>query len=650
MFFQRGTPKLSKFMYNSFGAGSSGNLFNGTYAYYPLATNGNNRATDGTEINTRLSPKNADKDTGNLETVPDYQTFFTDSAALYEPSATNLISRSQDFTSGVWGKVNNVILTGGYEAPDGSNTATLVDISNSGANDGNLFYNAGAQSAGDYTLSVFLKAPQGQSGKWPVLVNIATEGNFEILCDLVDYEFRRFEVTANNVGGNIVIARAGIGTLSGATLFQAIMWQTDLVNASTASSPIYTNGSPTTRDSDKPTVPSSDAWVDDNVWLGNENTGGTTNGIRKGSGSTYFFYLSGTALGKYTGTVNGNVVGGMYSNNGVMLSVTGINTSSQLIMGLLTNHTEAEVRAAFENTGDSSNTFQVASQYSVYGDDNDLAGIKQLMADVGDYPPTVWPITIDNFSSGDATVTVNGNNILIDGVAPSATGLVLGDVTGQGFSSGGYVHINATCTGADLNELAFLGLTEGILQAGKHDYYVPVGGITPPMLGIPIISKTTSNVIDFDVSIDINKIEVLTWLDWPTQNFTTSFKFTPLALTGAGDAIIYVTDDANAQGYYFIVNDSNYNAFTFFIYNDPSSPLSLTIPIAGGIQIGTEYEIIGSVTDSTCYFTVNGASVNTPNTITYDAGNWNAKTPLAGSSEAVYTCKIDDLKCEDYQP
>ena len=630
---------------------SAGNLFNGTYAFYPFATNGNNTIVQTTKINTRLGDKNAANDAGQLLTVPEYTTFFTGSGELDEPSATNLAWASN---------VQPIDLSRCF--PQNGGSEALVDAGNSVIDAGFLPTHNGlvyqltsdpSQSSSQLLFTGTQTDDIGEVASLDCWARVVQQGEQEAQLRFSNYsevgantvitgsEWKRYTMTfATPIGqGGRLLSVSCIGTGVIPTIVQIIGTQS--LNGYPSSLIEANNVSNSTRDSDKPTAPSSNAWVD-TAFLGDFTGANYILGVNTTANFITFTQSAGNA-GKYFTKVTQNWTGAIaVAENGAVIILTYLNNS---ICSYSTSNTAQEIQAGFEYP----NEFQIAFQYSVYGDNQDLAGIKQLSADVGDYPPTKMPTTVDNYVSSSPIVTVDGNKFTLNGSNSGGT-LASCDVTGRAIVDSAFIHVNATASGTNLNEILLLGSPDGAVSAGTNDYYLPPGGSIPtPILGVPLLTRLSSTTLSFDSEITINSIEVLQWLDWPTKNFTTSFKFTPKALTGAIDSIIIVEDTANNQGYFVSIPDVNYDSFQLTVF-EGANVVNIAIPILGGINLEQEYSIEISITDSTVYFVINGDSTSVPNTVTFLAGNWNARIPLAGSVEATYTCKIADLECKDYQP
>ena len=598
--------------------GKLSNLFKGIYAFYPLATNGDNTIVLTTEINTRLSPKNYDNDSGNLVTVGEYETAFTGSAALYEPSATNKLGMTRDITSAIW--------FGGEVGVNGMDDAILIDYSLT-VNPVRL-YQVDTVYTGDVCLQVYVKAYAGHSGMYNLSVQESANVN-NSLKFIDDSEWVLCKVTGAFSSASSIssyLARDDRGN----TLEKFyIKWPNLVYGNTVASSPIINDTvADATRDSDKPTVPSSDAWVLPDCqlasrWINSKYFTFTASG--EGNPPT-----DGTLRNKCTTDDVGAI---LIAENGAMVEVTTSNYGNDWIVAILKG-TEQEVREGFEYPA----KFSVHWEHSVYGDNNDLAGVKALRESVGDFGNK--SATRYNLSSAASGVTVAGKSITSNGTYTNGEVLVNATIAGANEKSGGksVATFNAVINSGSITILGqpvVSGFNRITLDTADRDVGDIVGAIR---------SATTGAV---DIVVTDVEVGSYYWYDFPTANLTTSFKFTPLALIGEGDSIVNVVDTANNQGYFVSIPDSDYDSFEVTVYEGVNT-MSVTVPIAGGININQEYACSVSITDSDVYLSIDESTVSDTNTVTFVAGHWDAKIPLAGSSEAVYACKITDLKCADY--
>ena len=365
--------RLGFFSFQGFNSGQGFNftvdptppIFNGIYAFYPFATNGNNTVTAGAKINERLGDKIFNNDSGNLVTVGEYETAYTGSGELDEPSATTQIVTDMSAWDDLFG--SDVV----YDDTTKQNVWTFTGPSPSRA-----FTNSALTQGLDYTLSLDVKKGESQflqitgssgfdlfvvnydllNGIYNVQVNEATLKDSGLV-DLGDY-FRVY-LTAESINssptGRLVLCKAT--SLTSERLpdspidGQFTVKYPNFVQASYASSPIDAPLAPATRDSDKAAVPTSDVYIDNNHEL--TESGGIAS-------------LAGT---KYDGLLNNKIVGAYFVDaNQIKAEITAYSSN------------ELTVNGSIENT-------VLAIHYSTLT----LAETTQLRADVGDTPPTEFP-------------------------------------------------------------------------------------------------------------------------------------------------------------------------------------------------------------------------------------------------------------------
>ena len=283
-------------------------IFDGTYAFYPFATDGNNTVTAGVKINERLGDKIFSNDSGDYVTVGEYETAYTGSGELDEPrpATTQIVTDMSAWDDLVGSDVT-------YNDTTKENVWTFTGPGSSRA-----FTNSALTQGLDYTLSLDVKKGEsqflqitGSSGfdigivvNYDLLNGIAnvqgTAGTLKDfgLVDLGDY-FRVYftaEATNSPAVGRIILCKAT--SLTSERLpdspidGQFTVKYPNLVQASYASSPIDAPLAPATRDSDKAAVPTSDVWVDGGCFSSDRTTGNYVNGINRISGSAFNIHMN----------------------------------------------------------------------------------------------------------------------------------------------------------------------------------------------------------------------------------------------------------------------------------------------------------------------------------------------------------------------
>jgi len=162
---------------------------------------------------------------------------------LVEPSATNLVDYSEDFTHSSWTK-SNATLTDDYGiAPDGANTSTRIQYTGGSA------YIADNVSSGTYTASAFVKGVAGEVVKFGIGLNVGQGAEFTL-----NGEWQRIQQTGT---GNIIF----FSSLGGNTATDFEIWGAQLEAGSVATSYIPTSGGDAaarTRASDELVISGSD--------------------------------------------------------------------------------------------------------------------------------------------------------------------------------------------------------------------------------------------------------------------------------------------------------------------------------------------------------------------------------------------------------
>jgi len=250
---------------------------------------------------------------------------------LVEPSATNLVTYSEDFSNAAWIKsavgtgVAPVVTLNAAESPDGTNNATkIVFDSGSGTTTDDLstledYFNT--TSGTSYTQSIYLK---GESGGEKILLRNA--GNSSYTTVTLTTEWARYSVTetaALNFGYFSIGLRQGLGGVVMNSKITVYAYGAQVETGSVATSYIPTSGGDAaarTRAADDLVI-SGSAFTD--FYNASEGTW-YCEAVPKGNDGSenYTFILE-------YGTANTDRVGFFYYVADGSLSVTGFNSNSQ---------------------------------------------------------------------------------------------------------------------------------------------------------------------------------------------------------------------------------------------------------------------------------------------------------------------------------
>jgi hypothetical protein len=113
--------------------------------------------------------------------------FLNDSngALLLEPSRTNLITYSEDFTDSSWIFDDATLISNSVVSPDGTQNATKLTATDTDP----YLYQSTTVSAGDYTISIYVKGIGSTIGKQFVLV---LEDGVSSTSQTITSEWKRF--------------------------------------------------------------------------------------------------------------------------------------------------------------------------------------------------------------------------------------------------------------------------------------------------------------------------------------------------------------------------------------------------------------------------------------------------------------------------
>jgi len=360
---------------------------------------------------TRLSPKNFETTSG-FKTVGDNEGAYTGERVLLEDEATNLTPIPQDFSLSGWIKSGGTSVGSQVIAPDGTLTAYVVDfLSESdylrdtaltepveGRTFTTAFYLKANGNVGD-TITIRIQRNSG---------GVTVPGQTQVV--LTD-KWVRYSATFTGVADNVGL-RFQVYRASGDTATTCQLWQCDVTESSSPSSPIFQGN--TTRNADTATVPTSNAFVDAECFLGNFNSGTAVKGVNLVTSTMTFFATDVPERGKYYQEVGANWVGAILTAvNGAQVQVASINNDVTFVYSVLRG-TDQEIQEGFEYP----NRFTKDSSRSAY----DLAGAKALRQSVGDYGKNIGNTV--SFSSLAAGSSVGGNTLTINGSYASSDPLI----------------------------------------------------------------------------------------------------------------------------------------------------------------------------------------------------------------------------------
>ena len=197
---------------------------------------------------------------GNIATAPanTVRVDYVDSVPmiLVEPSATNLLPYSEDFSQSAWSK-NNVTLSSGFSAPDGSMNASKLEAN---ATDSSLQYTFTVTSGTTYSVSFYLKTISGSLetaiglGSPGFPQNEGEGGRYKNIT--VTDEWQRFTLTST-ADANAATGISFGGFSSFSTGEEVYIWGAQL-ETGVATSLIPTSGSTVTRAADDLVISGSD--------------------------------------------------------------------------------------------------------------------------------------------------------------------------------------------------------------------------------------------------------------------------------------------------------------------------------------------------------------------------------------------------------
>ena len=180
---------------------------------------------------------------GSGEPRIDYK-YDSKGALLLEPSRSNLVTYSEDFSNGIWTLNNSSVSVNTIISPDGTQNADTFTATNTSGQAQSVFIGTAGLT---YTNSIWLKRKTG-TGQ----VNLRGIENISIPITITD-EWARYSFTAQSSNG---VLRSGI--LLNVAGDEVYVWGAQLEQGSYATSYIPTQGGVVTRNNDSciQTVPS----------------------------------------------------------------------------------------------------------------------------------------------------------------------------------------------------------------------------------------------------------------------------------------------------------------------------------------------------------------------------------------------------------
>lgn len=513
------------------GSSSGGNLFDGTYWFSPLSSNGNDTVTAGAIVNQGLSIKDVELTTGiqtipaqTVATFPNHSVLGNSFAGdLVEPEITNkcenfnvsptdLTNVSLDGADLIGSIVSVSALPNSEIFSVTGDNGQIYRVENTGATAQAVsFSNAAVGNTSQHSIQIIAYSEQGGS---TVGLTDAQIGSVAISTD---------ELTQ--------LKSEAITPLSANDLFKVLVGSGDTVyfkynqleEFASCTSLIEVQGAPVTRAEDEQSGPTSNALVDDGCFSSDRTTGNYVNGVNRLNDSTFLIHMnSGSTTpydydGKYLNKIVGSMVGSIFLNNPAykMLSVS--NNNSFTVSH--PNNTAEELRALFGNDGVNPNKYRIDFHTSSLT----AFEAEQLRLDVGDAPPTLTGSTLKPYS--DATgVSVSGSNINIDGNYTDFDNLLQGEIEVLPWKRGEFITLEFTANitsgsiVAQTNE-GVIPIVQGfnriITSSNQPDY--PVGFL------IPFIFADGDGAIEAEfIAL---KAEVSKWLTWPSTNVTFSQDF-----------------------------------------------------------------------------------------------------------------------------
>lgn len=159
-------------------------------------------------------------------------------ALLLEPTATNLIAYSEDFSDSSWSQAGDTVVLGGFLSPDGTNNAYKVSGTISA-----LTSNYNTLDSLTHSRTIYAKTVSGSG-----LLHLCSHNSNADSLFTITEEWQRFEVNGYNATGSNNFY--GVDFRGSSTLTEVLIWGASAEANSYATSYIKTSGTAQTRVAD----------------------------------------------------------------------------------------------------------------------------------------------------------------------------------------------------------------------------------------------------------------------------------------------------------------------------------------------------------------------------------------------------------------
>ena len=633
---------------NAFVFRHGGNLFNGTYAFYPMKTHGRNTAGVGEVTVLRDGDKFPIMPSGNIKTFLDNAGAYTGEGVLLEEEATNIHPNPSSLE--LWDKLNVgsallPVVTPNYAlAPDGTMTATRVQLSLGGGVTSGDFCRLQEDVeflTTDSIQSFYVKSNDANNYSCGHLMRSESVANFDAT--------QQWEMVAQTNISTPGISTDGIqlrGARGQSATADILIWSApsqgfQTTAGSYTSSFIGGSGAPATRADDFATVPSSDVYVDaskDNPFtIDDYNLGAYVHGIYAPSSTSVSMRIADG--GKYDRWFRNNtdVYGAIITaSNGLVVKLASDNGFGTNVAMLVRNPTGLSF-------ADACDALQYPNPLTIDFSNGTipLADMHTGRADVGDLPPTKLPLSV-TLTPNNSGVTVNDNIITIDGTY-SAENAVLVDVSSTAINeikSTDIIYYELDYTvNSGAGVVTLLGQT---LTAGINKISLSLPSNTPLPLSTALINVDGT----IDCEINITEKTIRRWLDSPIHDNTFKLTFTPWGLTGEGTPLFFIESEDDDYVLKIVPNDYSAGDFVF-TYTKGIIDVDVTVNVSGGIIDGTAYALEIGYDDSNVIATVDGDTETETNVHAEQTVAWKSVAHLGGETSTTVNGLYSEFGAED---